>query len=143
LATKGGSEWAFVGALKCKRSSGRFTERVAGKVAETRYVVAPEASSAGRSVEVITTTATQLASLRRCITLPGYRRSSGDTLTIGLQKGGQMAVVKTMGVIVVVLLVLWIIFSLVGVLTAIIKALLVVLIVVALCYGVYHFFKKH
>ena len=50
---------------------------------------------------------------------------------------------KTMGVIVVVLLALWIIFSLVGVLAAIIKALLVVLIVVALCYGVYHFFKHH
>lgn len=54
-----------------------------------------------------------------------------------------MALVKTMGVIVVVLLALWIIFSLVGVLTAIIKALLVVLIVMAICYGVYHFFKNH
>ena len=36
LAIKGGSELAFVGALKCNRSSGRFTERVAGKVADTR-----------------------------------------------------------------------------------------------------------
>lgn len=54
-----------------------------------------------------------------------------------------MSVAKTMGVIVVVLLALWIIFSLAGVITAIIKALLVVLIVVAVCYGVYHFFKKH
>jgi hypothetical protein len=54
-----------------------------------------------------------------------------------------MAILKTMGVIIVVLLALWIIFSLVGVLTAIIKAILVILIVVAICYGVFHFFKKH
>jgi fumarate reductase subunit D len=54
-----------------------------------------------------------------------------------------MAIVKTMGVIIVVLLALWIIFSLIGVLTAIIKAVLVILIVVAICYGVFHFFKKH
>ncbi len=54
-----------------------------------------------------------------------------------------MTVVKTMGVLVVVLLALWIIFSLAGVLIAIIKALLVILIVVAIGYGVYHYFKKH
>ena len=54
-----------------------------------------------------------------------------------------MAIVNTIGVIIVVLLALWIIFSLVGVLTAIIKAVLVILIAVAICYGVYHFFKKN
>ncbi|HVA70975.1 MAG TPA: hypothetical protein VNF08_06590 [Acidimicrobiales bacterium] len=54
-----------------------------------------------------------------------------------------MVIVKTLGLIVVALLALWIIFSIVGVLTAIIKAVLVVLIVVAICYGVYHYFKKH
>jgi hypothetical protein len=54
-----------------------------------------------------------------------------------------MAMVKTMGVIVVVLLALWLIFSVVGVLTAIIKSILLILIVVAICYAVYHYFKKH
>ena len=51
--------------------------------------------------------------------------------------------VKTLGVVVLVLLALWLIFAVVGVWTAIIKFVLVVLIVVAICYGVYHFFKKH
>ena len=106
-------------------------------------MVAPDASSEGSIVEVRTTATTALASLRRRITLPGYRCQSSDTLTIGLRKGWRMAMVKTLGVIVVVLLALWLIFSLIGVLTAIIKAVLVVLIVVAICYGVYHFFKKH
>ena len=50
---------------------------------------------------------------------------------------------KTMGVIVVVLLALWLIFAVVGVLTAIIKSILGVLIIVAICYAVYHHFKKH
>jgi len=47
------------------------------------------------------------------------------------------------GLIVVVLLALWLIFSVVGVLTAIIKSVLLILIVVAICYALYHFFKKH
>jgi len=50
---------------------------------------------------------------------------------------------KTIGVIVVVLLALWLIFSVVGVLTAIIRTVLLVLVVVALCYAVYHWLKKH
>jgi membrane protein required for beta-lactamase induction len=54
-----------------------------------------------------------------------------------------MAVVRTMGVVIAVLVVLWLIFAVVGVLTAILKSVFVVLIVVALCYGAYHFFKKH
>jgi hypothetical protein len=54
-----------------------------------------------------------------------------------------MAVVKTMGVVVAVLVVLWLIFAVVGVLTAILKSVFVVLIVIALCYGAFHFFKKH
>lgn len=54
-----------------------------------------------------------------------------------------MAVVKTMGVVIAVLVVLWLIFAVVGVLTAILKSVFVVLIVIALCYGAFHFFKKH
>ena len=54
-----------------------------------------------------------------------------------------MAVVKTMGVVIAVLVVLWLIFAVIGVLTAILKSVFVVLIVVALCYGAFHFFKKH
>jgi hypothetical protein len=54
-----------------------------------------------------------------------------------------MAMVKTMGVIVVVLLALWLVFSLVGVLTAIIKSVLLLLIVVALVYAAYHYFNRH
>jgi hypothetical protein len=72
LAINGGSDLALVGALKCKRSIGRFTERVAGKVAETRYVAAPEASSEGRIVEINITATAALESLRRRITLLGY-----------------------------------------------------------------------
>jgi fumarate reductase subunit D len=48
-----------------------------------------------------------------------------------------------MGVVIAVLVVLWLIFAVVGVLTAILKSVFVVLIVVALCYGAFHFFKKH
>ncbi|HEV3187826.1 MAG TPA: hypothetical protein VGZ04_07235 [Acidimicrobiales bacterium] len=53
-----------------------------------------------------------------------------------------MAMIKTVGVIVVVLLALWLVFAIVGVLTAIIKSVLLILIVVAICYGVYHHFKR-
>jgi hypothetical protein len=64
---------------------------------------------------------------------------------IGLQlvyeTGYAMAMLKTIGVIVVVLIVLWVIFAIIGVLTAIIKSVLVILIVVAICYGVYHHFS--
>jgi hypothetical protein len=65
------------------------------------------------------------------------------TLQLPEERGGEMAVVKTMGVVVAVLVVLWLIFAVVGVLTAILKSVFVVLIVIALCYGAYHFFKKH
>ena len=51
--------------------------------------------------------------------------------------------IKTVGLIVVVLLALWLVFALVGVLTAIIKSVLLILIVVAICYGAYHHFKRH
>ncbi|HEY5112108.1 MAG TPA: hypothetical protein VII67_07255 [Acidimicrobiales bacterium] len=54
-----------------------------------------------------------------------------------------MTMLKTLGVVVLVLLGLWLIFAVVGVLTTIIKSVLVVLIVIAICYGIYHFFKKH
>jgi hypothetical protein len=50
--------------------------------------------------------------------------------------------VKTMGVVVVVLVALWLIFAVVGVVTALLKSIFVVLIVVAICYGAYHYFKK-
>ena len=53
-----------------------------------------------------------------------------------------MAIVKTMGVVVAVLVVLWLIFAVVGVLTAILKSVLVVLIVIAIIFGAYHFFKS-
>jgi hypothetical protein len=52
-----------------------------------------------------------------------------------------MAVVKTMGVIILVLVALWIIFALVGVVAALLKSIFVVLIVLAACYGTYHYFK--
>jgi hypothetical protein len=52
-----------------------------------------------------------------------------------------MAVVKTMGVIILVLVGLWIIFALVGVVAALLKSIFIVLIVLAACYGAYHFFK--
>jgi hypothetical protein len=52
-----------------------------------------------------------------------------------------MAVVKTMGVIILVLVALWIIFALVGVVATLLKYLFVVLIVLAACYGAYHYFK--
>jgi hypothetical protein len=50
--------------------------------------------------------------------------------------------VKTMGLVVVVLVALWLIFAVVGVVTALLKSIFVVLIVVAICYGAYHYFKK-
>ena len=46
-----------------------------------------------------------------------------------------MAVAKTMGVIILVLIALWIIFALVGVVAALLKSIFVVLIVLAACYG--------
>jgi hypothetical protein len=52
-----------------------------------------------------------------------------------------MAVVKTMGVIILILVALWIIFALVGVVAALLKTLFIVLIVLAACYGTYHYFK--
>jgi hypothetical protein len=52
-----------------------------------------------------------------------------------------MAVVKTMGVIILVLVALWIIFALVGVVAALLKSIFVVLIVLAACYGAYHYFR--
>jgi hypothetical protein len=52
-----------------------------------------------------------------------------------------MAVVKTMGVIILVLVALWIVFALVGVVAALLKFVFVVLIVLAACYGAYHYFK--
>jgi hypothetical protein len=54
-----------------------------------------------------------------------------------------MAIVKTMGVVIAILVVLWLIFAVVGVLTAILKSVFVVLIVIAIIFGAYHFFKKH
>jgi hypothetical protein len=52
-----------------------------------------------------------------------------------------MAVVKTMGVIILVLVALWIIFALVGVVAALLRSIFIVLIVVAAFYGIYHYFK--
>ncbi|MGC1237917.1 MAG: hypothetical protein WA860_03915 [Acidimicrobiales bacterium] len=52
-----------------------------------------------------------------------------------------MAMVKTMGVVVVILVALWIIFALVGVVAALLKSIFIVLIVLAFCYGAYHYFK--
>lgn len=52
-----------------------------------------------------------------------------------------MAVVKTMGVVILILVALWIIFALVGVVAALLKSIFVVLIVLAACYGIYHYFK--
>jgi hypothetical protein len=49
--------------------------------------------------------------------------------------------VKTMGVVVVILVALWIIFALVGVVAALLKSIFIVLIVLAFCYGAYHYFK--
>jgi hypothetical protein len=49
--------------------------------------------------------------------------------------------VKTMGVVVVILVALWIIFALVGVVAALLKSIFIVLIVLAACYGAYHYFK--
>lgn len=59
-----------------------------------------------------------------------------------LTKGAPVAMVKTLGVIVVVLAALWLIFALIGVLTAIIKVVLVVLIVVTIVYGAFHIMKR-
>ena len=53
-----------------------------------------------------------------------------------------MAKTKTIGVVVLVLVALWLVFAVIGVLTAIIKSVLVGLIIVAICYGVWHHFKK-
>jgi hypothetical protein len=53
-----------------------------------------------------------------------------------------MAVVKTLGVVIVVLLALWLIFGLIHILTGLISSLLGVFIVVAICYAAYHYFKK-
>ena len=52
-----------------------------------------------------------------------------------------MAVVKTMGFIILVLVALWIIFALVGVVAALLKSIFIVLIVLAACYGAYHYFR--
>jgi hypothetical protein len=52
-----------------------------------------------------------------------------------------VAIVKTMGVVVAILVALWIIFALVGVVAALLKFVFVVLIVLAACYGAYHYFK--
>jgi hypothetical protein len=54
-----------------------------------------------------------------------------------------MAVIKTMGAVIAVLVVLWLIFALIHVVTAILDSVFVVLIVLAVCYALYHHFKKH
>ena len=52
-----------------------------------------------------------------------------------------MPIVKTMGVVILVLVALWIIFKLIGVVAALLNSIFVILIIVAACYGAYHFFK--
>lgn len=54
-----------------------------------------------------------------------------------------MAVIRTMGAVIVVLVVLWLIFALIHVVTAILDSVFVVLIVLAICYALYHHFRKH
>jgi hypothetical protein len=60
-----------------------------------------------------------------------------------LKKEVEMAVIRTMGAVIVVLVVLWLIFALIHVVTAILDSVFVVLIVLAICYALYHHFKKH
>jgi hypothetical protein len=140
---------AFVGTLKCKRRTGRLAVSVEGSDAATRRSVvlgaldAADPSSEGSNVEPTSITARAPTRWSRRITSPAYRVVPAHSLTIGLRKGFCMAMIKTVGVIVVVLLALWLVFALVGVLTAIIKSVLLILIVVVICYGVYHHFKRH
>lgn len=54
-----------------------------------------------------------------------------------------MSIVKTMGIVILVMLALWLIFGVVGILTAILRSVILVLIVVAAVYGAYHFLRKH
>jgi len=123
--------------------TGRLAVSVEGSVAATSVSVAPDALSAGIKVEPTRTTPRAPANLSRRITSPAYRVLLESGLTIGLRKGCTVAMVKTMGLVVVVLVALWLVFAVVGVLTAIIKSVLLIFIVVAICYGAYHHFKRH
>jgi hypothetical protein len=51
--------------------------------------------------------------------------------------------VKTLGAIVVVLLALWLAFTVVGVLTALIRGVLLLLVVAAIVYALYRLVRKH
>jgi len=106
--------------------------------------VPADALSVGSNVPATITAPRANESFTRIVILPGYLLILEVRLTIALRKGVlSMAMAKALGVVVLVLVALLLIFTLVGVLTAIIKFILVVLIVIAICYGVYHLFKKH
>jgi hypothetical protein len=51
--------------------------------------------------------------------------------------------VKTLGAVVVVLLALWLAFTVVGVLTALIRGALLLLVVAAIVYALYRLLRKH
>jgi hypothetical protein len=67
-----GRALAFVGALKCSRRRGKFADNVAGRVTETRDVVAARAPVDGNRVAPARTTPSANVSLRCRITVPGY-----------------------------------------------------------------------
>jgi len=141
LEVSGGSDVALVGALKRRRSSGRFGASEVGAVADTRYVVPADAASDGaRIVQIIEVVSAQATPKRRFTPL-GYRGLLYPRLTIALRKRWHMSMIKTVGVVVVILLALWLVFKIIGILTAILSSVIVVLIVAAVCYGVYHHFS--
>jgi hypothetical protein len=61
-------------------------------------------------------------------------------LQLVYEKGIPMPILKTIGAIIVILIVLWVVFAIIHVLTAIIGSVLGLLIVIAICYGLYHHF---
>jgi hypothetical protein len=56
---------------------------------------------------------------------------------------GKVRTLKTLGAIVVVLLALWLAFTVVGVLTALIRGVLLLLVVAAIVYALYRLLSKH
>jgi hypothetical protein len=60
---------------------------------------------------------------------------------MGMNQGGAMVLAKTVGVLLLIGLALWIIFAVIGVLAATIGTIFEFLIIAAVAGAVYHYFK--
>jgi hypothetical protein len=60
---------------------------------------------------------------------------------MGRNEGGDMVLAKTVGVLLLIGLALWVIFAVIGILAATIGTILEFLIVAAIVGAVYHYFK--